>query len=265
LIKQSPHLAILQIFNFSYWNGGEIGISSYGFFDRFYKLFMVSDLNIKLYFINASILFALILVFLKSIYFHNKKIIFLSAIVLASLIMTIHIPSIFRLQVYNFSIFILITYVLHFLYPKFHIKYIFLIFNILFFLSFSFNTSFKDPSGENIDLNKFNREYYMGYLFDDNVIRKYESLNKSLKNKNFANMTADPLIEKIFPKSKLHSGLPFYSIDFHSKINNNKQLFFYEYTLQNNIINNTCSLVLENTDLPFIGRKKYFLCQNEQP
>ena len=69
-------------------------------------------------------------------------------------------------------------------------------------------------------------------MLTEKQIQFYNVLENNLSDINFVNKTPDSLIEILFPQSKAHLGLPFYSDDFLNRINFKQNLSVnYDYYL----------------------------------
>lgn len=251
----------LQIFNFSFWeqnpsNETSLIVGLLKVFKRFYNLFFYANSSVKIFiplifisfFITSFILALRILI--KPISFNDQlfiKILLLSIFGFFGIIMSAHIPDLFRIQIYCFysviSLFAItqITYdIFDFCFLK--VLYVKVIFIILFLLS-GLNYSYKDPMNESIFPDFRKKIQFYSYLLTNEQYLFYSSLFYSLKDINFLNTTLDPIIDKLIPSANPNQQLPFYSKDFVKKINANVDLNIYEFFLVRSNQKMNCDLI----------------------
>lgn len=186
---------------------------------------------------------------------------------LAGMIMSMHIPEIFRLQIYSFPSILGLVILLHQLkWASYKVIHRFLLVVCICFLGIGYFDKYLDASGEDMIL--WGQDPYKnigGFKIPLEASKFYENeiFGKINDKSCFVNKTSDPLIELIYPASKYFQGLPFYSSDFVKRI---KISSFNKCT--NAIYNSPDDIGCRYLGtLPegvkFLSGNKYYICEND--
>lgn len=264
-IKNASFYYFIQTFNLVFWKDTAQPLAE-RFFTRFIGLSLGANSAVHIFQIlvfGAIIFFFFHFNKLKNLNYKYNTVLILSFFCgLSGVLMSFHIPDLYRYQIYSFPIFFL-PYS-YFLSQKNTYSKIFknsvILLPTFFFLFIGIKNNFKDASGESITLFNNTTKNYYGFYFNNEQINFYKNLQQALSRYQFVNKTPDPIIELIFPQSKYTAALPFYSEDFIKRLppTHNKK-FNFELTFIPNDKN--CEyLGLMPEGVSFFTGSKYYLC-----
>ncbi len=220
--EKSISYFLLQTFNFS-----PVGIeanSSFYFFIKKYLFFIYMSEHVNIYFFVCSIFLSLLFIVhltkkQNRLVEFDKKVLMIFLFGLSGYAMSVHIPEIFRFQIYSFPIFIAVFAYFYRYIDLFKRK--FFLFAILFcslFLVFNIENNFRDASGEGLEDYPDKYVNIEGYRMTKEIYEFYKMLSEYSSEGCLYNLTPDPLIEKIMPATKFNSALPYFSKDFINRL-----------------------------------------------
>ena len=258
---------LIQTFNLSFWQDTSQPIAE-RFLTRFISLSLGANLAVHAF---QILIFISTIFFVFSINKIKKKINFQSTSVLlltffsgfSGILMSLHIPDLYRYQIYSFpTFFISFNYLINEISAFKRIRIFLFVLPALIFFIIGIKNNYRDAAGESITLfNKSTSNFY-GFYFNDEQINFYKNIRLKLNHYNFVNKTPDPLIERLFPESKFTAALPFYSLDFIRRLPTGNSLKKYDYELK--IIDNEidCKFLAEMpAGVSFFSGSKYYLCR----
>lgn len=185
---------------------------------------------------------------------------------LSGMMMSMHIPEIFRLQIYCFPSILGLALLLHQKkWVTYKIIHSFLLVFCIIFFGIAYLDKYIDAAGEDLvvrghspykNIDGFKIPLEASKFYENEIFR--EMYEKSC----FVNKTPDPLVEIIYPASKYFRGLPFYSSDFIKRINIsgfNK----CTYAVFNSPENIECKYIGTLPEgVRFLSGNKYYICEN---
>ena len=185
---------------------------------------------------------------------------------LSGMMMSMHIPEIFRLQIYCFpGILGLVLLMQQKKWVRDKWIHSFLLGLCICFLGIGYLDKYIDAAGEELVVwGHSPNKNIGGFKIPLEASKFYENENfREMYEKScFVNKTSDPLVEIIYPASKYFKGLPFYSPDFVKRINIsgfNK----CTYAVFNSPENIGCKYIgILPEGIRFLSGNKYYICEN---
>lgn len=250
---------LLQTFNLEPFGGSSLA-SKNGLL-RFVYLMTHSSMLLTVYFYTSIVFFIFILYisFRAGEDYRINRLFPFCGLSLAGLVMTYHVPDLFRIQIYAFPGLLICLFVfLKYFKQKDH-KFIYITFTILISIHLFSSFNIKDASGEPLLVQKKGEYQLISYFVAEDDFYFYKNLMLHVNDFCAVNKTVDPIFQLINPNLAYSNSIPFYSDDFIKRIPIIDKKKKCDYLTYDKIqgCNDMGSL---SDKVPFLGGVKVRLC-----